>query len=173
MLCECCKKNEATIHITKIVNGIKKEANLCSECANKSGEFSIMPDMDMMTPFSFSNLLSGLIDYTNNTAVNGTATEVRCPNCGMTYREFREKGLLGCSQCYDKFRPYILSVLKGVQGNAEHIGKIPGKAGKNLVEKRKLLKLKEELKQAITLEEYEKAAEIRDEIKEIERNLDD
>lgn len=171
MLCDSCKKNEATIHITKIVNGVKKEANLCSECADKSGELNLVSDMDIMAPFSFPNVLGGLMDYVNsNASVKNKASESKCENCGTTYREFKERGLLGCSQCYQHFKPLILPVIKGVQGNMEHIGKLPKKAGKELVQKKQILKLKEELKEAITLEEYEKAAEIRDKIKEIERN---
>ncbi|QGU96523.1 excinuclease [Clostridium bovifaecis] len=170
MLCESCKQNEATIHITKIVNGVKKEANLCSECAGKSEEFNLVSDMDMMAPFSFPNVLSGLMDYVNKSSINTKATELKCGNCGTTYREFKERGLLGCSQCYESFNPTMLSVIKGVQGNVEHIGKVPNKAGKNLVQKKRLLKLKEELQQAITLEEYERAAEIRDQIREVEKD---
>ena len=52
LLCELCNKNEATIHITKIVNGVKKEANICSECAGKSEGFNLTSDMDIMAPFS-------------------------------------------------------------------------------------------------------------------------
>lgn len=140
MLCESCKQNEATIHITKIVNGVKKEANLCSECAGKSEEFNLVSDMDMMAPFSFPNVLSGLMDYVNKNSINSKATELKCENCGTTYREFKEKGLLGCSRCYESFNPSMLSVIKGVQGNVEHIGKMPNKAGKNLVQKKKILK---------------------------------
>lgn len=170
MLCEVCKKNEATIHVTKIVNGVKKEANLCSECAGKSEEFNLGSDMDMITPFAFPNILSGLMDYVSKTSSNNKVKELKCKNCGSSYREFKETGLLGCSECYKHFNQAILSVVKGVQGNVEHLGKIPKKAGRDLVQKNKILKLKQELQKVITLEEYEKAAEIRDQIREIEKN---
>lgn len=169
MLCEVCKEKEATIHITKIVNGIKKEANLCSECAEKSEKFNLVSDMDIMTPFSFQNILGGLIDYVNEASKDETIKEIKCKNCGAAYSEFKEKGLLGCSECYRNFSPTILSVVKGVQGNIEHVGKVPNKVGKSLFNKNRILKLKDKLKEAIMLEEYEKAAEIRDEIKLLER----
>ncbi|KEH92386.1 UvrB/UvrC motif-containing protein [Clostridium botulinum] len=169
MLCELCNKNEATIHITKIVNGVKKEANICSECAGKSEGFNLTSDMDIMAPFSFQNIIGGLMDYVNNTTKNNTVEEIKCKNCGASYREFKEKGLLGCSECYKYFSPAILSVVRGVQGNVEHVGKIPKKLGKDLIHRRKILNLKEQLQKAIALEEYEKAAEIRDKIKEIEK----
>jgi protein arginine kinase activator len=172
MLCESCKQNEATIHISKIINGVKSEANLCHECAGKNQEFNLVSDMDIMTPFAFPNILSGLMDYVNKSNKSSNNIELKCENCSMAYKEFKESGLLGCSQCYEYFKPAILSVIKGVQGNIEHLGKIPKKSGKELMQKRKLLQLKEDLQKAITLEEYEKAAEIRDEIRKLEKDAE-
>lgn len=170
MLCDSCKQNEATIHITKIVNGVKKEANLCSSCAGKSEEFNLVSDMDIMAPFSFPNVLSGLMDYVNKTSKNNKAMEFRCESCGTTYKEFKERGLLGCSKCYESFNSTMIPVIKGVQGNIDHVGKIPKDMGKDLMQKKQLLKLKEQLQEAIALEEYEKAAEIRDKIREVEKD---
>lgn len=172
MLCESCKQNEATIHITKVINGVKSEANLCNQCAGKSQDFNLVSDMDIMTPFAFPNILSGLMEYVNKNPKNVNAVDLKCENCKLTYKEFKKSGLLGCSKCYDYFKPAILPVVKGVQGNLEHLGKIPKKAGKDLMQKRKILQLKEELQKAITLEEYERAAELRDEIKKIEKEFE-
>ncbi|WMJ80309.1 UvrB/UvrC motif-containing protein [Clostridium sp. MB40-C1] len=171
MLCDVCNKNEATIHITKIVNGVKKEMNLCSQCAGKNEELNIVPDIDIITPFSFQNILGGLMDYVNMTSAKSSRpVDLVCKNCGSTYREFKEKGLLGCDKCYENFNSTILSVIKGVQSNVEHVGKIPKKSGEELVQRKRIIKLKEELQKSITMEEYEKAAEIRDKIREIEKN---
>lgn len=44
MLCDKCGKNEANIHVSRIVNGVKVEHNLCSECAGMAaGMFGIFP----------------------------------------------------------------------------------------------------------------------------------
>ena len=86
----------------------------------------------------------------------------------LAYNEFQKTGLLGCSECYKNFQNTINPVIKRVQGDVEHVGKVPTKAGKCLVEKRKLLKLKEELQHAILGEEYERAAVLRDEIKSLQ-----
>jgi protein arginine kinase activator len=96
------------------------------------------------------------------------ASELTCKNCGATYSEFKKYGLLGCSECYESFSPTINPVIKRVQGNVEHTGKIPKKMGKEIMEKRRLSKLKEDLQKAIANEEYEKAAEIRDAIKSLQ-----
>lgn len=168
MLCDICNKNEASIHVTKIINGNKQELNICTGCADKMGEFNIVPDMDIVSPFSFQNIVSGLMDYVNINTSKNKGLDLTCKNCGLTYRQFKEKGLLGCSECYTSFQETLLPVIKGVQGNIEHNGKIPKISGEKIRKKRDILNLKEELQKSIVLEEYERAAEIRDKIREIE-----
>ncbi len=87
----------------------------------------------------------------------------------MTYTEFKKTGLMGCSECYVSFKNSLVPIIKRVQGNIEHVGKIPKKSGKEIMEKRQLLRLREELNRAINSEEYERAAELRDEIREVQR----
>ncbi|GFP77917.1 DUF7685 domain-containing protein [Clostridium fungisolvens] len=170
MLCDKCGSREASVHIVKVVNGDKKEVNLCDKCANESMEIPLNPFEDL-GEFSFQNLLSGLVDYVNKTSRDAQKTEVTCENCGMAYNEFQKTGLLGCSECYKNFQNTINPVIKRVQGDVEHVGKVPTKAGKCLVEKKKLLKLKEELQHAILGEEYERAAVLRDEIKSLQETI--
>ncbi|MBP2033153.1 protein arginine kinase activator [Clostridium algifaecis] len=172
MLCDICKKNEATVHITKIVNGAKQDINLCEKCAMEHGELSFVPQIDFVSPFSFQNILSGIMNYMNNTSTTQDDFDITCKNCGTSYREFKKTGLVGCSECYDNFSSILQPIIKRVQANLEHTGKIPKRAGKNIIERRNLLKLKQDLQKAITLEEYEKAAEIRDKIKNLQNNSD-
>ena len=161
MLCEICKKNQANVHMVKIINGVKEEISVCDDCAKKTDGFE--------TPFSFQSLLSGIMDYINSQSITDEASELICKNCGNSYTDFKEKGLLGCDRCYSNFSSTLTPIVKRVQGNIEHVGKIPKRAGKDLVEKRKIMTLKEELKKAIEIEEYEKAAELRDKIREMQK----
>lgn len=166
MICDICKKNEATVHYTKIINGVKQELNICDKCAKETegidGEFSFG------TPFSFQNLLSGIMDYMSYPTGVTKPAEVKCKNCGTSYSDFKRTGLLGCSECYKTFGNTLEPVIKRVQGHVEHTGKLPKKMGKDIIEKKKLLKLKEDLQKAIAAEEYEKAAQIRDTIKSLQ-----
>lgn len=164
MLCEICKKNEATVHITKIINGEKQEVNICDECAKRSEGFNIS------TPFSIQNVLNGIMDCIYQTGGIPNDVDPKCENCGTTFSEFKKSGLLGCNQCYKKFSKMLMPVIKRMQGNVEHVGKIPEKYGKSISEKKKIATLKEELQKAIALEEYEKAAEIRDTIRDIQKS---
>ncbi|WP_027626557.1 UvrB/UvrC motif-containing protein [Clostridium lundense] len=170
MLCERCKKNEANVHIAKIINGVKQELNLCEKCAKEMGNFNVHADMNLVSPFTFQNILSGIMDYISQPSEKGNNYTPVCKNCGTSYKEFREKGLVGCSECYKNLGSTLMPVIKSVQGNIQHVGKIPKKAGKDILDKKRILELKEELQKAITLEEYERAAEIRDKIKGIQNN---
>lgn len=177
MLCDICKQNEATVHVTNVVNGVKKEYNICESCAKKHKGFNLidpnfidMGNIDISSPFSFTNVLSGLMDYMTQSTQNEIEPQLVCENCGMTYNEFKETGLLGCSECYKNFQSTLSPVIKRVQGNVEHVGKLPKKSAKGIAGKRKILKLKEDLQKAIAEEEYEEAAKIRDEIRKIQKD---
>lgn len=170
MLCEKCNKNQATVFITKVVNGNKKQINLCEHCAKEYDGLSFGEGMGIVSPFSFQNILSGLLDYIGEAPEASKTEEISCKNCGTTLSDFKETGILGCSECYKNFSSTVNPVITRVQGNIEHAGKIPKKSGKGISEKKTLIKLKQELQKAIALEEYEKAAGLRDKIREIQNN---
>lgn len=170
MLCEFCKKNPATLHVVKIVNNMKQEMNICKSCAENMEGFDLGSDFGFSSPFSFQNILGGIMDYVNQANQGMKANEPVCKNCGTNYSEFKNKGLLGCSECYANFSSTLTPIIKRIQGNVEHTGKIPKKCGKEIIEKKRLMKLKEDLQKAIASEEYENAAKIRDSIREFQNN---
>ncbi|WP_406541909.1 UvrB/UvrC motif-containing protein [Clostridium ljungdahlii] len=172
MICDICKKNEATVHITKIINGSKQDINLCEKCAMEKGELNFVPQIDFVSPFGFQNILSGIMDYmTSGNNEEHKTFDISCKTCGTSYSEFKKTGLLGCSECYKNFSNILGPVIKRVQANLGHTGKIPKNQGKSIIERNKLLKLKSNIQKAVSLEEYEKAATIRDAIKEIEKQV--
>lgn len=169
MICEVCHNNEANVHITQIINGSKKELNVCESCAKNIQGVNISSDMDFISPFSFQNILSGIMDYIGDASHSNECEELVCKNCGTTYSEFKDKGLFGCSDCYKYFKSMLSPIINRVQGNVEHNGKIPKKAGKEIINKNTIVKLKAELQKAVFQEEYEKAAELRDRIKDLQK----
>lgn len=173
MLCEKCNKNTANVHFVKIINGVKQEMNICEKCAKDLDGVNFVADKSVDSPFYFQSLISGIMDYIGQTSKDTTDTQVTCSNCGMTYSEFKKNGLMGCSECYKEFNSTVVPVIKRVQGNVEHVGKVPNKAGKGLVDRKNLMKLKEELQRCILEEEYERAAEIRDEIKALQQKMEE
>ena len=177
MLCQNCGKNEANIRYTQIINGVKKEIALCSNCARKLG----VDDLEL--PINFNSFLGDFFnDYAETEFLPMLQTnEVKCKTCGMTYNDFINTGVFGCSDCYETFSHPIDSLLKNLHGTAKHVGRVPnGKAEKIKIEdskeekqenqeENKKAELEKQLEKAIKEERYEDAAKIRDEIKEMNK----
>ena len=167
MLCENCKIREATIHKTKIVNGVKEETHLCEECAKKSELFNLENN------FSIHNFLSGLLEGSLTPGITVTGDQdKKCPQCGSTYNDFKRSGRLGCNVCYSTFNNMLAPLIRRVQGNNTHMGKIPKKSGSSIRLRRKIKDLKIQLQQLVETEEFEEAARIRDKIKKLEEETD-
>ncbi|WP_308636608.1 UvrB/UvrC motif-containing protein [Paenibacillus silvisoli] len=173
MLCQECEKKPATLHFTKIVNGEKTEFHICESCARERGEG--IPGTS--NGFSIHSLLSGLMDFEPAGGVNTIGAkpqqQLRCDNCGLTYTQFSKMGRFGCSNCYTQFGSKLDPILKRVHGNTTHVGKIPKRTGVQIQIKREIEELRRELHQRIEQEEFENAAQIRDRIRELERNIAD
>jgi protein arginine kinase activator len=171
MLCQECGSKPATLHFTKIVNGEKTEFHICESCAREKGEN--IPGAG--GGFSIHSLLSGLIDFDTASKIqSGTsqaAQSLRCEECGMTYTQFSKTGRFGCSSCYKYFDNRLDPLFKRVHGSTEHVGKIPKRGGGKIQVKRKLDELKHELQQCIVQEEFEEAARLRDQIRELEKEI--
>ena len=101
MLCEKCRIREANIKYTEIMNGVKKEHNLCSQCAKEMdlGPYSAILEGE----FPLSMLLSSLLGLPDGAARQQRAEEVVCPTCGTTYEEFIKNSRFGCADCYHVF----------------------------------------------------------------------
>jgi protein arginine kinase activator len=161
MICQECKQQQATVHITKIINNHKTELHLCEECARQREKFIQIPS------FSINDLLAGFMDMGTQPAYEKPST-TKCAHCGMDYHQFKNVGRLGCQQCYQYFVNELKPVLSRIQGNIQHTGKVPVRAGSGLLIKKQIAQLKTELKRAVELEAFERAAELRDKIKELE-----
>jgi len=166
-----CKKKEATITLTKIVGGQKTEIHLCKDCTSFfSDKFSIFP----LPQFDINDLLVGLlntIDLYHKEEGVVPVKGIKCNNCNLTYKEFKQSGKLGCSACYHDFREQLTPLLRRLHGNSEHVGKIPRQSKGKLNKIRKFKQLKKELQELVLKEEYEKAAKTRDEILKLEGAL--
>lgn len=168
MVCQECKERQATLHFTKIINGQKHEMHLCDQCAREKGES--IPGTDS---FSIHHLFSGLFNMGAEQAMETAEQKQKCPNCGMSYEKFLHIGRFGCAHCYKAFGPQLSSVFKRVHaGNDTHKGKIPKRIGKSLKIEKRLLELKALLDRHIQKEEFEKAAELRDEIKKLKEQME-
>ena len=171
MLCEKCKKNEARINLVKIVNGQKQEIWLCESCAKNISDIPFLNSINKDADFPFQGILTGLISNMSNSLLE--QVELICPNCGMTYSEFKKIGKLGCSECYEEFSKSNEALVKNATNIVKYAGKVPKRNQIELFQKKKLKNLKENLQKLIVEENYEEAAIVRDSILKIEKKIID
>lgn len=165
MLCQHCKKNEATTHVKTMINGKYTEYRLCPECAHELGYDNMFSDFNA----DFGGLLSSFFSNALP-AISGAA---HCKSCGSTLNDIKRTGKVGCADCYDTFFSELMPTIRSIHGNTEHKGKHPDAIEYTVNEEKtestdKIAELKAELKQAIEDENFERAAQLRDEIKELE-----
>jgi len=158
MKCEApgCQ-NEATVHEVVIKSGKKVERHLCEQHAQTEGVVTPhhTPLNELLTKFVMSQ-------------AGGQPPEAppACPTCGMTWAGFKEKGLVGCPDCYETFEEQLTPLLsRAHEGGVHHTGRMPRRAGVSAGLHRELATLRRELDEAIKAEEYERAASIRDRIR--------
>lgn len=161
MQCDICGKKKATVHLTEIVDEQMSEMHLCEECAREKS-------VQMEQQFGLADLLAGLSDF-NKPTKDAPKVNLQCSNCQMTYEDFRKFGRLGCSECYTSFESHLAVLLKKIHGSNHHLGKAPIKIPQTERKKiESLQELRSQLLQAIQLEDFEKAAGLRDKIRELE-----
>jgi protein arginine kinase activator len=161
MKCQNCHNKPATVHLTEIEDGQKIEKHLCEDCAAAEG-IAIKADVPI------SKLLEDLILH-GPQSDQASAPALSCDVCGCTFKDFQKEGHLGCPHDYDAFEEALEPVIRRAQGGAsEHVGKVPRRAGSDEKKHNAILRLRAELKTAIAEEDYERAASIRDQIKEYE-----
>ncbi|MHC4697923.1 MAG: UvrB/UvrC motif-containing protein [Planctomycetota bacterium] len=158
-VCQHCNQAKATVHITDTVPD-KRERHLCEECAEK--ENVIIKQHHQTT----SAILQ---EFIKHKVAPGAGDDRACPRCGITFREFRLKGQLGCPHDYEVFRSLLTPLIERThEGATHHVGKVPTTADATVQKQTGLLKLHRELQEAVEQENYERAARLRDEIRALE-----
>jgi protein arginine kinase activator len=163
MLCCICKEKEATVHLTQIVGEKMQKVDLCEECAKQKG-------VNDPAGCSLADLLLGLgASQEIETAAGGP--DVKCPKCGFTQADFKKAGRLGCSECYVTFADGLEGLLKTMHKGTRHVGKVPHamQESRDLAERRKTLQKK--LNKAVEDENFEQAALLRDELRQVSEKL--
>ncbi|MFO2550308.1 UvrB/UvrC motif-containing protein [Alicyclobacillus cycloheptanicus] len=169
MMCEECHARPATVHFTKIVGGEKSEYHLCEQCARDKGDVFAKAAQ----AFDFNHLLSGLLNMESSPGIAAPPpANLRCDVCGLTYHQFTQMGRFGCPHCYESFASRLEPLLRRIQSNGQHRGKVPLRAGEQVKKRKVLDRLRIELQQAIAAERFERAAELRDQIRSLEQEFE-
>ncbi len=158
-----CKQNDAKVHLTQIVGDKMQKVDLCEDCAKTKG-------VNDPAGFSLADLLLGL-GAAKELESSGGGEEVRCPTCNFTQADFKKAGRLGCSDCYATFAEGLEGLIKSMHKGTKHVGKIPAALRQNRDLTDRLKQLQKKLDKAISAEDFEEAAGLRDEIKETKQKI--
>jgi protein arginine kinase activator len=161
MVCDNCGSGEPVIHLTQIVNNEMTTVHLCEKCGAEKG----------LEPSSGSENIP-LADFLaqmgegEGARGEGSAPGRSCEFCGLTFREFRETGRLGCPHCWETFSGHLRGLVRRIHGSTRHVGKVylaPDATGAEV--EARVEGLRRKLVRAVELEDFESAARLRDEIR--------
>lgn len=156
MRCEECNKNEASVLISFVVNGKNTEKHLCQECMDT-----------LKSSFASGNIESLLSSILSTMSKPDTKEEEKlaCSRCGLDYKIFQKTGKLGCAQCYHDFREQLKPMLLRIHGRSQHSGRVPYENAKERERQDAIDDLRKQMAAAISEENFEEAAIIRDQLK--------
>jgi protein arginine kinase activator len=166
MMCCVCKEKEAKVHLTQIVGDKMQKVDLCEDCAKHKG-------VNDPASFALADLLLGLGASQEIEQASPAGAELKCPACGFTQADFKKAGRLGCSECYVTFSEGLEGLLKSMHKGIKHVGKVPAALQQTRDFNDRLKTLQKKLDKAVTEEDFEQAAVIRDEIKAMKEKIGD
>ena len=152
MKCDVCTRHEATAMITMSVNGKNTVRRVCQHCVSRlqrgdayAAQMAVLSTMEQ--PAQVKN----------------------CPVCGRSAADVMRSGFVGCAACYHAFEEMLQPLVIRMNGAMQHPEHQEEPAASPRDEKnRQLAKLREEMFAAVNAEEYERAAQLRDEIRALE-----
>src|SRR5665213_1776527 len=159
MQCCVCKEKPATVHLTQIVGEKMQKLDLCEDCAKAKG-------INDPTSFAMADLMLGL-GASQELDPSAGAVEIKCPRCGFSQADFKKSGRLGCPECYKTFAEGLSGLLKTMHKGTRHTGKTPEALRQTRETVDRLKTLQKKLNKAIESENFEEAAQLRDELKKI------
>ena len=166
MLCQSCKENPATVHVTEVQHGeadgeqALEERHLCEVCAQAAN----LPHSTVI-----QKSVAEIWKLLQASAQRGRKEPgVTCPDCGMTLAEFRQRGRLGCPKDYEIFMPQLRDLLERIHGATRHSGRTPGLDEPSMERLKQVNELQRRLEAAIREEAYEDAAALRDQLKTLQ-----
>ncbi len=164
MQCDVCQQHNATIFLTQVVEGKVQKVNLCQGCAQSKG-------VTDSTGFNLAELLKGVGQESIQT---NSSRGLTCPNCGFSQSDFKKSGRLGCSECYQVFHEGLDGLLRAMHKGTRHAGKVPGQGpgpAPQVDFSGQIDLLRRRLSASIEAENYEEAAQLRDELRQIEARI--
>lgn len=177
MKCDICKKRDAVFHMQEqSAMGVRK-ISLCVECALTKGLNIRAEDVDKLFSSFISNIFADGQTSPTNMASQAAARilNLKCPECGKSLEDITKTSEVGCPECFSHFRTVIDAMLVNMNNSIDYRGDFPSDLRTEHNCKVEIFNLKKQLRQCISMEDFGKAAEIRDKIKALQagENTDD
>jgi protein arginine kinase activator len=163
--CGSCGERESVVTLTQVVEGEARTIGLCGKCAAEKGiQTSAGAEQTPLGGF-----LSAMWKGQEPGAPAEFAPTGRCPGCGATFADFRESGRLGCGGCYQAFEPSLRLLLRRYHGSTHHQGRRPAPQVEDTAMPGTALidGLREQLRLAVASEDFERAAQLRDRLRDL------
>ncbi len=164
MICSQCQERDAVMELTQVAEGQVTKVHLCEQCAAERGLENAASLGKSPLASYIAAMGQGLKDATP-AGVGELAFS--CGSCGATLSDFRESGRLGCPDCYRALGEPLRDLLRRLHGATRHVGEryLAGAAAEPSAGAPGGLELREQLKRAIESEDFERAAQLRDQLK--------
>jgi protein arginine kinase activator len=166
VVCQVCQQRPASVHITEPRDDQSADVvHICHHCL-------LQHQIDLDQDFAPIRDLLGdsLQDQDTATVTPPVSSGQACPACGMTTEEFNENRHFGCAHDPDHFGEEVIDLLERLHGSSHHVGRTPNRPGTSHTERaihRRVL-YEKQLEQAIAEEDYERAAQLRDRLRELD-----
>lgn len=176
MKCQHCEK-PATFHITELTGAEPQEVHLCEDHAQEflapqsndsSPDASEEAAQEATPPLPFGGKKPHKVSQTAEELAR--LDQRTCPKCGITFHEFRQQGRLGCPFDYEFFQRELEPLLVNIHGERQHVGKRPRSSSSATQLQAELLRLRREMRDAVQKEDYERASQLRDEIRRLDKD---
>ncbi len=176
MICDFCKSNEASIHLIKVTNNNVEKINLCMDCVKNYSFFSTEDFFSDLTKilskfFEIDIKISNKDDSDKLFESVSVSDNKACSFCNIDLNTIKSIGRVGCANCYNEFRDVLNPIVKTIHGSLEHKGKVPVKSSNDVKIEKEIRDLKYQLKEEVTVENFEVAAKLRDTIKKLQKKL--
>jgi protein arginine kinase activator len=156
------------MHYRQVINGKSSEAHLCPSCAAELGYNTVFQWGPPNFGFGLDSFLSNMF---GPVSAVGPAVSTTCPLCGATSGDISRTGRVGCAECYNVFSSMLSPFISRIHGNTSHTGRIPESIGGKIRYRKKIDSLRAKLQEAVEKQEFERAAELRDEIRKLEGEM--
>lgn len=170
-LCTSCQKSLASVHVLDLMGGVLTgEQSLCQACAEAKGvvQNKASAKTKPMTAAILEDLIGAMAPGEKGKA-RGRGVGPACPGCQTTAADFKLRGRFGCPRCYETFRASLVPLLERVHDHTKHRGRCPTRTATLRPRSDTLADLRRRLEVAIQDENYEEAANLRDQLRSIEQ----